>query len=90
MDIQLVSTAAAFASSLAGVRTALCATAFTCAVIVRLSYGDPASIIEAHCRLDDVDQDNVAPIPVQQYYIDSYIFFFYLFLSAIRIRNSIS
>jgi hypothetical protein len=35
-----------------------------------LSHEDAAPIVETHLRLDDVDQDNAARIPVHQYQLD--------------------
>jgi hypothetical protein len=37
-----------------------------------LPHGDAAPIVETHLRLDDVDQENVVPIPVQQCPLDYY------------------
>jgi hypothetical protein len=64
------STAAVMASSLAGCQCSLGGDLHSrvLKVLHFLSCGDTASIVETH-HLDDINQDNIARIPMQQYHL---------------------
>jgi hypothetical protein len=66
-------TAAITAPSLVGVRTVRGQPIHLCRMsqmLHCLPYGEVAPIIERCLRLEDVDKDNVAHIPMQQYQLD--------------------
>ena len=57
--------------SLAGTRTVSWETAFVSVYVLHFtSHGQIATVTPKHGRLDDVDHNNVGPIPVNQYQLD--------------------